>query len=182
MFGSKKREAIPFSSISDIKKSKKNINITAADGKSLLFTGFADFDDAFQFIRSIWTQVQKSAAAGKPADAAKKPSTPSKKSDSKSASKAGGDADGEDGAEGGDGEGNKWLPSPEDWDLILKGARTVTYKKDDVIIREGEQFRRIFQLARGECRFEKVIDGKSKVLGKMGKDGKDDNLFGEIVR
>ena len=77
--------------------------------------------------------------------------------------------------------GNKWLPSPEDWDLILKGARTVTYKKDDVVIREGEQFRRIFQLARGECRFEKVIDGKVKVLGKMGKDSKDDKyVFGKV--
>jgi CRP-like cAMP-binding protein len=164
MFGSKKREAIPFSSITGIIKSKKNINITAGD-KSLVFSGFADYDDAFQFIRSIWTQVQKTSAGG--SAAAVKPK-PSPKKDSP-------DADGAD-------EGNKWLPSTADWELILKGARTATFKKDDVIIREGEQFRRIFQLFRGECRFEKVIDGKSKVLGKMGKDGKDDNLFGEIVR
>ena len=76
-----------------------------------------------------------------------------------------------------------WLPSEEDWQLILKGARSVTYKKDDVVIREGEQFRRVFQLARGECRFEKVIDGKTRVLGTMvAKKDQNDNLFGEIVR
>jgi CRP-like cAMP-binding protein len=173
MFGFKMREALPFSSIKDIKKSKKNINIVLnEDGKAFSFTGFGDYEDAFQFIRSIW----KHQSGQKPSGATSPKASSTKKD--KSAEPA--PADDDDAAPTTGDSGNKWLPSVEDWDLILKGARTVTYRKDDVVIREGEQFRRIFQLARGECRFEKIIDGKSKVLGKMGKDSKDDNLFGEI--
>lgn len=177
MFGFKMREALPFSSIKDIKKSKKNINIVLnEDGKVYSFTGFQDYEDAFQFIRSIWKHQSGQKAPAAPTKSSKKDKAPDAAAASSTSSPAGDD---EETPTSGDAS-NKWLPSAEDWDLILKGARTVTYKKDDVVIREGEQFRRIFQLARGECRFEKIIDGKSKVLGKMGKDSKDDNLFGEI--
>lgn len=174
MFGFKMREALPFSSIKDIKKSKKNINIQLnEEAKVFAFTGFQDYEDAFQFIRSIWKHQ-----SGQKAPAAPAARTSSSSSSTRKDKAAEGDDD-EAAPTTGDST-NKWLPSVEDWDLILKGARTVTYRKDDVVIREGEQFRRIFQLARGECRFEKIIDGKQKVLGKMGKDSKDDNLFGEI--
>jgi len=48
-------------------------------------------------------------------------------------------------------------------------------------MKEGEATTRVYQLVRGECRFEKVIDGQNKVLGKMAlAEGSTDNLFGEI--
>lgn len=77
---------------------------------------------------------------------------------------------------------NPWLPSAADWNLILKGARTTTFKKDDIVMKEGEATTRVFQLVAGECRFEKMFEGESRILGKMSlSEGSGaDNLFGEI--
>lgn len=79
-------------------------------------------------------------------------------------------------------EVNPWLPTAADWTLILKGARTTTFKKDDMVMKEGEATTRVFQLVAGECRFEKVFEGESRVLGKMSlsEGSSTDNMFGEI--
>ena len=67
----------------------------------------------------------------------------------------------------------------EDRALILKGAKCVTYQKDDAVINQGDQFQRIFQLSRGGCRIEKMDDtGQRAVLGRMVPD--DGAVFGEI--
>lgn len=42
----------------------------------------------------------------------------------------------------------------EDWDLILKGAKTIHVKKDALIIQQGEEFQRIYQINKGTCRTE----------------------------
>ena len=44
--------------------------------------------------------------------------------------------------------------SSEDWDLILKGAKTLKIPKDTVILSQGEQYQRIFQITKGVCRIE----------------------------
>ena len=43
-----------------------------------------------------------------------------------------------------------------DWDLLLRGAKRIIFKKNDVLMKEGVESQRIFQLVRGYCRIEKV--------------------------
>lgn len=156
-FGSKVRHVLPLSSIMDIKKNMKLLDVTA--DVELSFTNFDDIDKSFKLLSSIWKHQQGSGSKVKK-DKKRKSDRSQNKEDTKDTPKS------------------SWLPSPEDWEILLKGARSVTYQKDDVIIKEGEQFRRIFQLIKGEVRFEKVIDGQNKVLGRMNMDG--DGIFGEI--
>ncbi|EGC32773.1 cGMP binding protein with small GTPase-serine/threonine kinase-dep-rasgef-gram-and two cGMP binding domains [Dictyostelium purpureum] len=73
----------------------------------------------------------------------------------------------------------------EDWELIgCEGSRSTNYKKDEVIIREGERMQKIFQIGKGVCRIEKSVpiapgssEMKKVVLGTM----KQDDTFGEIT-
>lgn len=44
--------------------------------------------------------------------------------------------------------------SVEEWDLILKGAKTVTLKQGEIIIAQGEEYQRIYQISKGSCRIE----------------------------
>ncbi len=39
----------------------------------------------------------------------------------------------------------------EDWDLLLKGAKTIKLAKGDVVIKEGDTVRRIYQCSSGTC-------------------------------
>jgi len=48
-----------------------------------------------------------------------------------------------------------------DWELILQGAKVVSYKKGDFIIKQGEdQHQRIFHIINGTCRIEKKCPKK----------------------
>jgi CRP-like cAMP-binding protein len=58
------------------------------------------------------------------------------------------------------------------WDLLLQGAKIQKYKKENAIIREGENFQRIYQMISGQCRIEKG----NKCLGVMYAG----QMFGEI--
>lgn len=174
LFGLKKRHAFPFSQISEWKKKTKanvasihaTVNMTDEEGNTApvewIIGHLENTEESHTFISSIWKH-QQSAPNKKEIKVAatavnKAPNSPSQ-----------------------DGEGAvSWLPSQEDWDLILKGARVANYKKDDVVMKEGDGTTRVYQLVRGECRFEKLIDGQNKVLGKMGMDGSGGALFGEI--
>jgi hypothetical protein len=67
--------------------------------------------------------------------------------------------------------------SQEDWDLILQGAKVFTFMKDDVILAEGDEFDKIFQIGTGSCRIEKLNDdGQSELIGTMGSS----EMFGEV--
>ncbi len=44
--------------------------------------------------------------------------------------------------------------SKGEWDLILKGAKTMTLKQGDIIIAQGEEYQRIYQISKGICRIE----------------------------
>ena len=39
--------------------------------------------------------------------------------------------------------------SSGDWELILRGAKRITFRKDAVIVAEGSTMQRIFQVAKG---------------------------------
>eukprot|EP01125_Pyxidicula_operculata_P001750 TRINITY_DN1157_c2_g1_i2.p1 TRINITY_DN1157_c2_g1~~TRINITY_DN1157_c2_g1_i2.p1 ORF type:complete len:1545 (+),score=439.55 TRINITY_DN1157_c2_g1_i2:105-4739(+) len=65
----------------------------------------------------------------------------------------------------------------EIWNLIMKGGISSTYKKDHVILKEGERNQRIYVITKGECRIEK--EGISHPIGKM--TATTDNIFGELV-
>ena len=60
----------------------------------------------------------------------------------------------------------------DDWDLVLRDAKLIKFKKDEIIISEGDYFQRIFQLSAGRCRAEK----RGAVLGYIDQH----ETFGEI--
>lgn len=56
--------------------------------------------------------------------------------------------------------------APEDWDLLLKGARTMTVKKNTVIVQQGEMFQRIYHINKGVCRTEVgILLGIGRLIG-----------------
>eukprot|EP01103_Thecamoeba_quadrilineata_P019456 TRINITY_DN7892_c0_g1_i1.p1 TRINITY_DN7892_c0_g1~~TRINITY_DN7892_c0_g1_i1.p1 ORF type:complete len:1077 (+),score=244.67 TRINITY_DN7892_c0_g1_i1:35-3265(+) len=59
-----------------------------------------------------------------------------------------------------------------DWKHILEGAKSKIHKRDEVIIQEGQQYQRLYQINRGSCRIEKA----TQVLGRM----ETQEMFGEI--
>mmetsp|Transcript_27004 Transcript_27004/g.67869 ORF Transcript_27004/g.67869 Transcript_27004/m.67869 type:complete len:1284 (+) Transcript_27004:235-4086(+) len=72
---------------------------------------------------------------------------------------------------------DKFVLLLDDWSLLLNGAVSTIYRKDDPVIREGAKQTRIFQLgSNGSVRIEKMIDDKCVVLGTMGPR----ETFGEI--
>ena len=60
----------------------------------------------------------------------------------------------------------------DDWTVLLQGSKKVTFVKDQVIVTEGENFQRIYQISTGSCRIEK----SGKPLGEMGEGA----TFGEV--
>eukprot|EP01102_Stenamoeba_stenopodia_P000971 TRINITY_DN10882_c0_g1_i2.p1 TRINITY_DN10882_c0_g1~~TRINITY_DN10882_c0_g1_i2.p1 ORF type:complete len:1058 (+),score=235.92 TRINITY_DN10882_c0_g1_i2:60-3233(+) len=59
-----------------------------------------------------------------------------------------------------------------DWEEILKGAKSMSYKKDEVLIQEKLEYNNLYQISRGSCRIEK----QGMKLGVMHQD----EVFGEI--
>lgn len=59
---------------------------------------------------------------------------------------------------------------------MLKGAKSISYAKDQVIVAQDENFQRIYQISRGRCRIEVIQDDKPVVLGWMGAG----ETFGEV--
>lgn len=169
LFGLKDRHAFPFAQISEWKKKTKS-NVTTIHISTNQPEGSQDWiighlenaDDVHSFAGSIWKHQQ---SQGGPKKELKRITT-----------KKSADTEGDENA----GQAS-YLPLPAEWTAILNGARVVNFKKDDIVMKEGEATTRVFQLVHGECRFEKVIDGQNKVLGKMAlAEGSTDNLFGEI--
>jgi CRP-like cAMP-binding protein len=83
----------------------------------------------------------------------------------------------DDDEEFGDDISSKFELTPQDWQKILKGANLVAFQKGDFVIREGDQFQRVFQLLRGSACIQKEVDGEVKVLGRLQPE---DGIFGEI--
>lgn len=60
----------------------------------------------------------------------------------------------------------------EEWDLLLDGSKTKLFVKDQIIIQEGDNFQRIYQISEGICRIEKG----GNILGTL----ETGQTFGEI--
>ena len=48
----------------------------------------------------------------------------------------------------------------EDWDMILKGAKTRSYSSGDAILKQGESYQRIYQISQGRVRVERTVSGE----------------------
>lgn len=59
-----------------------------------------------------------------------------------------------------------------DWIILLREAQSKSFKKNEVIVNEGEFAARIFQIGSGKCR----VEVQKKVVGHMGEG----EVFGEI--
>jgi hypothetical protein len=65
-----------------------------------------------------------------------------------------------------------------DWDLILDGATMRTYRRDEVVVAQGDRVRRIYQIGVGRCRVEvRGEDGAVRYLGSM----QQPDMFGEVT-
>jgi len=60
----------------------------------------------------------------------------------------------------------------DDWKLILKSSNKLTFQKDFVIMKEGEEYQRIYQIVRGSC----VIEKNGVALRHLGVG----EIFGEM--
>jgi hypothetical protein len=60
----------------------------------------------------------------------------------------------------------------EDWDLVLKGAKTEVYSKGETVICEGQQYQRLYHIGRGSC----LIKRDNKILRRL----EQGEMFGEI--
>jgi len=69
-------------------------------------------------------------------------------------------------------------PSKEEWNMILKNAKCLQFKKGEMIIREGEKHCRLFQLTNGKCIVQKTVDNvtKAKLSNSIGGG----EVFGEM--
>ena len=64
----------------------------------------------------------------------------------------------------------------QDWDALTQGAKKVVVKKDEVVMKEGESYQRMYQILRGVIRVEKKMGDESKVLGRL----RASETFGEM--
>jgi len=73
---------------------------------------------------------------------------------------------------------NSLLPDNEDWEHILSGTRSQTFKRGQTVIREEQScHQRIFQVAQGGCQVEKLTpEGVTVVLARLSPG----SIFGEI--
>lgn len=67
--------------------------------------------------------------------------------------------------------------SEQEWEQLFQFAKCKTYKRDEPILSQGEQIKRIYQLSEGTCRVEVWSDHNKTPIGKMTPY----SLFGEIT-
>jgi CRP-like cAMP-binding protein len=67
--------------------------------------------------------------------------------------------------------------SKEDWALVQRGFKLVTFNKDEDVVKEGTEMQRIYQIAKGTCRIQITHPTEGpKVVGSMETGA----LFGEM--
>lgn len=74
-------------------------------------------------------------------------------------------------------EAEQDVMTEEDWQKILPCAVLTTYKEGDIILRQGESSRKVYQIVSGICRVEKWDNNQTQILGRM----KAGQMFGEIT-
>jgi CRP-like cAMP-binding protein len=73
-------------------------------------------------------------------------------------------------------QSNTMTLTQEDWDIILKAAKCLSFKKGEIVLREGEPTQKIYQLTRGVCNVEKSIRNRSTKLAQLHPN----DIFGDI--
>lgn len=64
----------------------------------------------------------------------------------------------------------------DDWDLLVEKGETVDFKKDQVILEEGERRRALYVILEGSCRVEQSHQGKDVKVADLGAD----EFFGDM--
>lgn len=165
VFGFNKKKELPLRDVVKLEKDKKRrIEITMKnyddpiqETKVAIYTfeNPSERDGAYNLINNIWKNYKESKYEISTFD--KKPVQQVKEHKSEALEALGRSSF----------FSEKDLPTREDWTLILKGAKYVTFEKDQFIIREGEYFQRLSQVLMGKCRIEKTIRNQQKVLGHI---------------
>ncbi|GAM27027.1 hypothetical protein SAMD00019534_102020, partial [Acytostelium subglobosum LB1] len=150
VFGINKTKLLPFGKISKILPEKGQVSLTMSDKiKKFSFKSQEELSEAYGIMTKIWKNHFGTGAVRSPppktqphqqhhATPGVTPPTPPR------VAKAGQQA----------GElfaGVPDLPSKEEWEQILKGAKTLKFKKGEILVVEGTEFNKIFQIVKGEC-------------------------------
>jgi len=136
VFGLKKKEVMAFRHITNIELEKdKQINITTESGKDYTFSAFASVKDAYEFINVLWRQI----IAKKEETSQSSTTIHQKKKPKKNASEEAEGTSNESSTSGTTRQEHrsKFELTEADWESILKGANTVTFKKDAPVLSEG---------------------------------------------
>lgn len=75
------------------------------------------------------------------------------------------------------GEESEVILSFDDWAVLMKDSKCLKLKKNEIIIKEGELATKIYQIARGNCRVERLRDDETNNVLAIMRTGE---LFGEI--
>eukprot|EP01102_Stenamoeba_stenopodia_P019856 TRINITY_DN7586_c0_g1_i2.p1 TRINITY_DN7586_c0_g1~~TRINITY_DN7586_c0_g1_i2.p1 ORF type:complete len:522 (+),score=104.57 TRINITY_DN7586_c0_g1_i2:1641-3206(+) len=137
-----------FSNISAIAKKAPNHILIAFDSKQYVFDLKGERDSAFDLIHNFWKQSCQPDQ--KPPEVEVEPK------------KFGGPVDFQ-------------FEDPltqDDWNLMLKGAKTVPFQKGETVIKQGQLFQRLYHVASGSC----IVDKDGKPVGKI----RTGEIFGEI--
>mmetsp|Transcript_4454 Transcript_4454/g.6234 ORF Transcript_4454/g.6234 Transcript_4454/m.6234 type:complete len:1257 (-) Transcript_4454:61-3831(-) len=165
VFGMSKKKVISIQDMKDFSKGNKSSMVIVVDTNNtkFLFSEDKERDAAFDMLESLFKTLKSRPmrSNGQVSLGTEELRRQIKQQDSESS----------DDEQAQSNEDHEQL-TPEDWDDLLEGAKLLVFKKGDVIITEGENFQRIYQLVEGECRIEKG----GKMLGKM----EDGQFFGEI--
>ena len=70
----------------------------------------------------------------------------------------------------------KSILTPTDWELMLGGAKKVTFQEGEFIIRAGETYQKIYHIVRGSCNVEINRGGEAVIINRM----QENTTFGEM--
>jgi len=147
LFGIKEKKILAFCHIIQITKEKTNEFVIVEKLKrthsvSFTFTTSKDLDEAYSLLLNIWENNKNSALLSgdvQSGSASSKLRTPQEMDRTKNKSKISLIND---------------LPTEEDWNLLLKRAKQLSFTKDTVIVHRNEISHRIYQVVKGCVRIE----------------------------
>ena len=66
-----------------------------------------------------------------------------------------------------------WVLTPDEWKILLKGARNEVYKKSDILLAEGDKNTAIFQVSKGTL----VLERNKQAIAKL----EENSIAGELA-
>eukprot|EP01125_Pyxidicula_operculata_P005664 TRINITY_DN1986_c0_g1_i1.p1 TRINITY_DN1986_c0_g1~~TRINITY_DN1986_c0_g1_i1.p1 ORF type:complete len:2857 (+),score=968.14 TRINITY_DN1986_c0_g1_i1:65-8635(+) len=184
-FGFKMKEVVPFFKIKDIVLNGDNsISVELKDGRSLIFTNFqsgVSSDDnssdntrnAYTLLSHVWkTKTIQDKKSEKYLSKERTLDQSSSNNNNnvpqppplvvlRNSSPSRQHSNGGSGSSSSNNEKKLLKPKEEDWNMILKGSKLVKFKPGEVVIKEGQQSRQLYQISVGSCRIEKSLKSPS---------------------